>query len=121
MMGWSSFFVVKFERYIECIEASICHGIVALRRQGLRQKTIANVQATFWSSPQDDKVETTVISYGFAEEIARKQWMCSGGFRVSRSLVNARLLKAGLYARRPRRKVLHEKVGVAHQQINLQQ
>jgi transposase len=143
---------------VRCIEAGICHGIVALRRQGLRQKTIARryhitqgavskILKRFRetglvtsrprsgrplkTSGRDDRDLLRICRRNRTQTVGvlRREWQQTLGFRVSRSLVNARLLKAGLYARRPRRKVLltpHHCTrrlawARAHQRISLQQ
>lgn len=117
------------------VDAGICRSIVELRREGLRQTTIARrfrinqgtvsrilkryrISGLLTPLPgRGRKLKTTERQDRYLRRLClngrtrttntlRAEWMETLGFPVSRSLVNARLLRAGLYARRPRWKIL---------------
>lgn len=117
------------------VEARICHSIVELRREGHRQTTIARrfgidqgtvsrilkryrISGLLTPLPgRGRKPKTTERQDRYLRRLClngrtkttntlRAEWMETLGFPVSRSLVNGPLVRAGLYARRPRRKML---------------
>lgn len=112
------------------LDAAKCFSVVALRRYGLKQKTIARQvgipQGTVSkilkrhrqtgkptqrprpgrprkTSARDDRllIRLCMDSRTTPTNALRAQWQRTIGIRVSRTLVNSRLVQAGLRARRP--------------------